>query len=255
MSLFYMITSSVIAILIGIIVFSLLYLGKILKEVDRSAETSKDSTTEVKEPYLLFDFENKDRPGFFRRMELNWKFEWKYIPRNIKIGFENLYLWFSIIWNDRHWDGSYLLKLMKFKIEKMADYHESRQFYVGWENNVKWMRTTCKLIDKVSDEYYQTEWFEYFDTDMWCVPEEGDGDFVSLDFEIKWESVEDYLNKYPLQIDEVKEMYKEVKGKEIDFEDLEEVKYFSMLLSHHNHERAKRLLFKIMAEKIDHWWD
>lgn len=249
MTLFYIITISVITILSVFFV----YLGKYVKQINDSVESSKDSSTSTKEPYLMFS--DMKRPGFFRRIYLYWKFEWRYIPRDIQIGFKNLFQWFHIIWSDRNWDHTYLLQMMKFKIEKMADYHESRQFYVGWENNVKWMRTCGKLIDRMIDSTYEGELHKYYDIEVWCVPEDDTDEFVGLDMKTTRENLDDYFKLYPLQIPIAEQKFSELKKYDVDYDNADDRKLLGMLLAQHNQQRCQTLLFKILNENLQKWWD
>ena len=59
----------------------------------------------------------------------------------------NLIRWFPVIWNDRDWDDYYIKKLLYTKIKHVRKYTEKRKFYVGWENEVKWMKMCEKLLD------------------------------------------------------------------------------------------------------------
>lgn len=212
------------------------------------------STVESKEPYLMFGSDKK-RPNIFRRIHLYWKFEWRHIPRDIQIGFKNLYQWFRIIWSDRNWDHTYFLQIMKFKIERMADYHESRQFYVGWENNVKWMRTCVRLIDRMIDTTYEGELHKYYDIEVWCVPDDDTDEFVQLDMKTTRENLDDYFKLYPLQISKAEQMFSELKKYDVDYDNADDKKLLGMLLAQRNQQRCQDLLFKILNENLQKWWD
>lgn len=41
---------------------------------------------------------------------------------NIKCGIENLITWFPVIWKDRQWDHTYLLRIMEKKLQLMEDF-------------------------------------------------------------------------------------------------------------------------------------
>ena len=43
----------------------------------------------------LFDFDDYEKPSIWRRMYLRWEHEWKYIPKKIKYGIENIIFWFN----------------------------------------------------------------------------------------------------------------------------------------------------------------
>ena len=43
----------------------------------------------------------------------------------------NIKKWWPILKEDEDWDYHYLLEVMKFKLEKMADYHSKHGHLVG----------------------------------------------------------------------------------------------------------------------------
>ena len=65
------------------------------------------------------------------------------------------------------------------------------------------------------------------------------------------ENFDDYFKKYPL-------IYKRVLAGEGPFQPLEsgdsKVRV-AMNIAHINHDRARKLLFKIMEQDIEKWWD
>lgn len=60
---------------------------------------------------------------------------------------KNIIIWFPVIWSDRNYDGSYTLKILERKIKNVILYTEKRKFYVGWENEVKWMKICERLLE------------------------------------------------------------------------------------------------------------
>jgi len=72
---------------------------------------------------------------------------------------KNLIRWFSIIWKDKDYDGFFMLFMLRFKINNMRKYHESRKGYYGWENEVKWMNIVVNLLDMVVyEKYWNNDW-------------------------------------------------------------------------------------------------
>jgi hypothetical protein len=62
-------------------------------------------------------------------------------------GIKNLIRWFPVIWKDQDWDGYYTLKILQRKIKNVRVYNEKRKFYVGVENEIKWMKTCERLLE------------------------------------------------------------------------------------------------------------
>jgi len=71
----------------------------------------------------------------------------------------NLFKWLPIIWKDRQWDGYYYEVILLKKIQLQRAYFEKRQLFVGYENEVKWMKK-CEylLIMLVEYKYWNNEW-------------------------------------------------------------------------------------------------
>lgn len=200
-------------------------------------------------------FKNDYRLSFFRRVYLKWKFEWKYLHRDLWTGIKNLVKWFNVVWNDRNWDHTYLLVLIKFKLESMASYHESRKFYVGWENNVKWMRTASRLISNLLDLKYTNEVLDHFEIEW--IESKFDEESGLYEYESRtiWETYIDYLNKYPLQKEDIEKEFEKMKQRKPDYNDVDDKFYLSHLLSTRNEKRAYSLLYKILYTHLTAWWD
>ena len=62
------------------------------------------------------------------------------------------------------WDGTYLLKLEKAKMEEMATYFERSQLVDGWKRMVKKLRLCARLIDIITEDddvelfHYNGDW-------------------------------------------------------------------------------------------------
>lgn len=184
--------------------------------------------------------------------EWYWKlyrwFKWdaKHLHRDIGQGFKNLWRWFPIIWKDRDWDDHFIFEALKFKIAKTSEYISSKQRYVGWEDDVRYMNICVKLIDKIQDNWYGTEYLEYEDSKFDFVPT--DNGLYELKTTISRDDKKSYIKKYPLYLRR-----------------LQKDKRFSNYLKGNTgiclgigslrHERAKKLLFTILEKKIENWWD
>lgn len=191
--------------------------------------------------------------SIFRKIYLYCKYEGRYVHIDIWAGIKNFWKFSKIIWKDRDYDSIYLLSLLQFKIQKMADYHESRKFYEGWENNVKWMRTSSKLIQKLIDSDYEFEIMKYYDIEMYEKPYKDD--LVEIVTEITKDDLDTFLNLYPLQINKIREIYKKNMKEDPDLTTSKGKRSFAMFLSTRNQDRAQSLLFKILNTHLQKWWD
>ena len=67
----------------------------------------------------------------------------------------NIKKWWPILKEDEDWDYHYLLGVMKFKLEKMADYHDKHGHFVGSDDTVKELSEAAGLISAlIEDDFF-----------------------------------------------------------------------------------------------------
>jgi hypothetical protein len=204
----------------------------------------------------LFDQWRDDlmkKPWIIRKLRFIkswWNHDGKYYHKYIKQGVKNLIYWFPIIWKDRNWDSHYIFEIMRHKLSAQADYIGGRDLHTRAQLDAKRMRLCVKLMKLVQDEFYSSEYSDYHKTKHWFepIPETTLSSWESRTLE---ENFDDYFKKYPL-------IYKRVLNGEGIFgrEGRENDKQvIAMNIGYINHDRARKLLFKIMEENIEGWWD
>ena len=175
------------------------------------------------------------------------KWDLKHFPRNVKQGFKNLYKWLPIIWKDRDWDDHYIFEVLKFKLKNTADYFEEKQRFVGWESEVKYIRICESLIKKIQDDYYRMEYYDYVEHNIQIVPAL-DKDTYKLKSTVTKNNLDQYLALYPRT---KKQVIASGKYKNYTPEDMG----IALSMGMERHEKARKLLFKIIQERIEAWWD
>jgi len=105
----------------------------------------------------------KEYNQWYWRLYRWFKWDAKHFHRDVAYGFKNLWKWFPIIWKDRDWDDHFIFEVLKFKIKNTADLFEKNQRFVGWENEVRYMRICQSLIDKIQNEYYKMEHYDFYE--------------------------------------------------------------------------------------------
>lgn len=180
-----------------------------------------------------------------------WRWEGKHLHRDIKQGFKNLWKWLPVIWKDRDWDSHFIFEILKHKLKSQANYLEIKNRYVGVERDVRNMKICVSLIQKVQNEYYNTEYLDYSEKRVWFQSYENSPDLFELKEENISENYDEFFKKYPRIYKKVLrgEGVFNIKGREDD------KSLIAMNISQINHNRARRLLFKIMEENIEGWWD
>jgi len=143
----------------------------------------------------------------------------------------NVLRWLPILWKDRDWDYCFLVVILKTKLTHMKKYMEKSP-HVDHKNNLFYINICIKLIDKLwIEEYYTSEVLDYLEIKHYFIPISG-----STNYELKHETIRDDTQEYI--------------NKNKKFGETNVYK-----LAHKKHNKAKKLLFKILEEKLEHFWD
>lgn len=180
-----------------------------------------------------------------------WGNEGKYYHKMFGTGVKNLIYWFPIIWKDRNWDSHYIFEIMMHKIKAQSKYIGERDIHTRAKRDAEIMMTCVRLMKKVQDDFYSSEYFDYHKTKHWFEDVPGKEGYSSWESRLLEENFDDFFKKYPL-------IYKRVLNGEGPFnrENREDDKQIiAMNIGQINHNRANKLLFKLMEENIERWWD
>ena len=165
--------------------------------------------------------------------------------RNFLTSCNNLIKWFPTIWYDRDWDGHFILKILQKKIEFQRKELVNANRHTRIESDNRDMTLALNLLERVKEEYYNLECMDYWDNDMIFNEVPDNPELKSIDFEEKWEKYDEFLTKYPSSVRAVVKEHGEQDDK----------KRLCLLVSHYNHNKANKLLFRILGERLAYWWD
>jgi len=179
----------------------------------------------------------------WERTTLFGKLHW--IIRNFLTSCNNLIKWFPTIWNDRDWDGHYILKILQKKIEFQRKELVNANRHTRIESDNRDMTLALNLLERVKEEYYSLECMDYWDSEIVFddVPE--NPELKSIEVNTTAERYNEYLSKYPSS---VRALTKE-HGEELDKQRL------CLMVSNYNHKKANKLLFRVLEERLAFWWD
>lgn len=163
--------------------------------------------------------------------------------KNFKQGILNLWYWLPIIWRDRNWDHFYIWEILEHKLKAQAKYIAKEDRHLNAQTDARNLRICAKLIERVKDGYYEVEYQDYAEEEFRFIPCDKEG-FKELKIDIISEHYDDYFTKYRLVYQRVLKAHPN-----------EEKHVLALHIAQENHRRAKRLLFKIMEEQIESWWD
>jgi hypothetical protein len=207
-----------------------------------------------KDIFDQWEEERKQTPWFIRKLEfipLWWDHEGKYYHKMFRTGVKNLIYWFPIIWKDRNWDSHYIFEILSHKIKAQSKYIGERDIHTRAKRDVEVMMSCVRLMKLVQEEFYSMEYSDYHKTKHWFEDIEDRPGLSTWESKLLEENFDDYFAKYPL-------IYKRVLNGEGHFNldgRREDKQIIAMNIAHINHDRARKLLFKIMEEHIERWWD
>jgi hypothetical protein len=170
--------------------------------------------------------------------KLNWRI------RYFITGCKNILRWAPTLYHDRDWDDSYIFTILQKKIEyqRKEIIYANRHTQVDRDNRD--MTIVLNLIERVKNEYYDSEYLDYEKSEYNFTPVEGKPNLNSLDINVKAEQYDDFLKKYPSSVRSVLNEKGKISKRDLCF-----------YVSKHNQEKAHNLLFKILKERMRWWWD
>lgn len=173
----------------------------------------------------------------------------------------NLIKWFPVIWKDRDWDHHFILEVIAFKLEKQSKYIKDKGFHTRSDVDAGQMMICSKLAKRIQEDFYLTEYIDYVEEDFNFVPYNTDEreDYYVMESITKSERFDEYFKKYPLVykkilMDEKNQTFK-LKNRDEGMDIVEIKQLIAMNISHYNHNRARKLLFSIMEDNIERWWN
>ena len=176
-------------------------------------------------------------------MNIGWRI--RYIYRKIR----NLIRWTPIIWKDQDWDHTFIFEILKFKLKNQAEYIGGQDRHTTAKRDAEIMMTCVRLIDRIQDGFYDGEYADYHEADFRFEDCEDKPGYSQLHIDEISNRFLEYFAKYPIQ-------YKRAVDPNTHWYYTEKTdKTIAMWIGNENQKRAQNLLFKIINERIQGWWD
>ena len=160
-------------------------------------------------------------------------------------GVKNIFKWIPTLYKDKDWDGWYIYNILQKKIE----FQRKEIVYANRHTNVdrdnRDMTIALNLLERVKEEYYGMEHLDYSETKFDFIPVEDNPNLKEIKKTVLSENYDEFLKKYPSSI---RKVLKE-NGNDLEKDTL------CNLVARHNQEKARKLLFKLLEQKIERWWD
>ena len=168
----------------------------------------------------------------------NWRI------RDFLTSCNNIIKWAPIIWKDRDWDDGFILEILQKKIEfqRKEIIYANRHTQVDRDNRD--MTIVLNLIERVKEEYYNTEYLDYEESKFRFEDIEEEEDLKRLEIDVLSERYDEFLMKYPSGVRKVLRDKPDLNKRDLCF-----------YVSHYNQEKAHDLLFRVLRERMRWWWD
>ena len=226
---------------------------------NRITSSSKESMEPEMDIFDQWAEKRESKPWIIRKLEfipMWWSNDGKYLHKTIWTGLKNLWYWFPIIWKDRNWDSHYIFDIMMHKLKAQSKYIGDRDWHTSAKRDAEIMMTCVRLMKLVQDEFYSSEYMDYHKTKHWFEPVSGKEGYSSWESRQLSENFDDFFKKHPSAYKKVladkKLQIFAIEPKEGETEAKQRI---AMNIGHYNHNRARKLLFKLMEENIERWWD
>jgi hypothetical protein len=146
---------------------------------------------------------------------------------------------------------------LRTKLQFQAEHLEKNDNHTMALYDVSRIRTCIRLIDKIVESSYSTEYIEYCKVNYSFEKIENSKSYKMNSDEV-YNNFSDYFETYPLDykrvLKRISSRYPHKKLESIDDFHLNKNE-IAMLMSDIREERAKRLLFELMEFHILRWWN
>jgi hypothetical protein len=168
----------------------------------------------------------------------NWRI------RDFLTSCNNIIKWAPTIWKDRDWDDGFIFDILQKKIEfqRKEIIYANRHTRVDRDNRD--MTIVLNLIERVKEEYYNTEYLDYEESKFRFEDVEEREDLKRLEIDVLSERYDEFLMKYPSSVRKVLKEKPDLDKRDLCF-----------YVSYYNQEKAHDLLFRVLRERMRWWWD
>jgi hypothetical protein len=160
-------------------------------------------------------------------------------------GVKNIFRWGPTLYKDKDWDSWYIYNILQKKIEYQRQEIINANRHTDIDRDNRDMTIALNLLERVKDDYYGMEHIDYSKTEFDFIPVEGNSNLKEMKMTVLSENYDEFLKKYPSS---VRKVLKE-KDNNLDKDVL------CVYVATYNQERARKLLFKLLEQKIERWWD
>ena len=170
--------------------------------------------------------------------------------RNITTVIKNLITWFPVILKDRNWDHFYIYAILEKKLFEQRKYIVTHNRFTSVDSVNKYITICLNLINIIKNDLYGEDFFTYYELNV---------KFVLFDekretYKMESEFVSERFDEYILKNKKASKLIL-LKYPNLIITDTQNKFTLCSKIADYKKQKAKKLLFKILEEKIEHWWD
>ena len=184
----------------------------------------------------------------FTKIRIWWRWNGRYMHKDFAQGVKNLWKWFPIIWKDRDWDHNFIYTLLAKKLEFQAKYIGNNGIHVDAKRDAERMMLVAKLIKLQQDDFYAMEYMDYQVTEDIFIPVDDKLEYFEWEQVTVSDTYDTYFAKYPL-------CHKRACQHWSQFAKHTDSQLVAMMMGNLRQQKCKDLIFKLLNQHIDSWWD
>lgn len=159
-------------------------------------------------------------------------------------GVVNIVRWMPTLYKDKDWDDSHIFEILKKKLYFQREYLVNANRHTSIPDTNRYITICLNLIESIQEEYYACEYQDFETTKNYFVECEDKPKYYEWKMDILSERYQEYFDKY-------KSSYRKIKQQNPDTDN----HLIAFRMAQYNQEKCQRLLFKILNEKINSFWD
>ena len=171
------------------------------------------------------------------------KLHWRI--RYFLTGVKNIFRWVPTLYKDRDWESWYIYNILQKKIEFQREEIINANRHTEIDRDNRDMTIALNLLERVKEEYYGMEYLDYDERKYDFIPVDGRPGLNEMVSTTLSDNYDEFLKKYQST---VRKVLKE-NGNDLEKDVL------CHYVARYNQEKARKLLFKLLEQKIERWWD
>jgi len=171
------------------------------------------------------------------------KLHWRI--RYFLTGVKNIFRWVPTLYKDRDWESWYIYNILQKKIEFQREEIINANRHTEIDRDNRDMTIALNLLERVKEEYYGMEYLDYDERKYDFIPVDGRPGLNEMVSTTLSDNYDEFLKKYQSTVRKVLNE----NGNDLEKDEL------CRYVSKYNQEKARKLLFKLLEQKIERWWD